>query len=57
MTIFGGVPTDYGNNEDGFFVVCAKCGWHSMVTVQPGVNDTVVFTCHKCDNIHIEGVD
>jgi len=57
MTIYGGTPTDYGNNKDGFFVTCAKCGWHSKVVISPSIaygDPVVIFECLHCENRHEE---
>lgn len=57
MTLYGGEIGDYGQALRGFFVSCAKCGWHSKVEVY-GVDDkgdpAVVFECHHCGNYHEE---
>lgn len=50
MTIFGGTDTGYGTvRDDGFLVVCCKCGWHSMVEL--GHEDSLTYLiCNHCGN-------
>jgi hypothetical protein len=54
VTVYGGTVTDYGMREDGFFVVCCKCGWHSEVHVVGTYDAQVEFDCLKCGNEHVE---
>lgn len=54
MTIYGGEEIVWGTRNNGFFVSCTQCGWHSKVEVSPSINkDTpiVVFECHRCGNM------
>lgn len=60
MTVYGGEIGDYGQALKGFFVSCAKCGWHSKVEVS--LKDeigfkSIWFKCNHCGNEHEEGVD
>ncbi len=49
MTVYGGYTTPNGVVEDGFFVVCCKCGWHSQVQVSYNWNG-MTFYCDRCQN-------
>lgn len=53
MTLYGGEIGDYGQALNGFFVSCAKCGWHSRVEVffkdEIGFK-SIVFNCEHCGN-------
>ncbi len=50
MTVFGGVENDSGVVEDGFFIVCAKCGWHSEVQIYGAWGHGYSIICGRCDN-------
>jgi len=53
MTIYGGEKTVWGTKNNGFFVSCCRCGWHSMVEVLASMDRTepiVIFVCNHCGN-------
>jgi hypothetical protein len=63
MTVYGGEETAWGTKKDGFYVVCCKCGWESMVEIGvgtpygPAPDYHVWIKCKKCGNEYEEWKD